>query len=489
MKKLFFILFLFVGLAGTLQAQQLPLYSQYNFTPFLHNPAQTGMSENVNAYLIYRKQWVTFPGAPQTGAAAVDAPVSERFGLGGYLYTDQTDMHSRMEGDLSAAYHLPLGKEQTLSLGLAAGVIRNSLNRDDLDFDNPEEPILQDGYVENGTTVNAAAGLNYTFKGLQVGVSVPQIVELQQTNITSSEKFNYQLSRHYYATASYDLQFGENKWGLRPSAMMRANQGDISVDGNLVADYKDIVWLGVGYRYDFGIMIHAGFQIMDRVKVGYTADIATNDLGDYSKGSHEVMVGITFGQSDKQEEIEKKLEELEKEQQATQEVIDSLKESDEQIREQQDSLAEEQDEIRKNQDTLRRDQIDLEERQKKLEEERRKEIDSIKQEIKDLSESMDKDVSGATQMTMKEDIEYKEGPERTGFFEVVASFRGEKNAEYFYKQLKKDGYDNAGIVYNSKRKWHYVYIEIHDDLETSLEKMYNTREETDYDDAWIHIIQ
>lgn len=488
MKKLLFSIILMAGIAGTAQAQQLPLYSQYNFVPYLHNPARSGLNENIHAYLIYRKQWVTFPGAPQTAAAALDGPVSERVGLSGYIYSDQTDLIDRIEGNFAAAYHLPLSDNQTLSLGLAAGIIRNELDLDELDFDNnADEPVLLRD-VDEGSNLNAAVGLNYQLEDFQIGVAVPQVVELQSNNISDNEDLNYETERHFYATTSYDLQFGENRWGLRPSAMFRAITGDFQVDANLVADYKDLLWIGAGYRFDFGTLIHAGFKIMDRVKVGYTADIATNDLKDHSDGTHEVMVGITFGKSKKEKKMEEKLEKLEKQQQATKELLDSLKRNDEQIRKEQDSLQQGQQQIQEKQDTLRKDQQDLEKRQDQLEKERQQEIDSIKQQIEELSETMGEDVRSATQITRKEEIEYLEGPERTGFFEIVASFRGRKNAEFFHQQLEKDGYD-AGIVYNKKRKWHYVYINIYDDLETSLNNMYKTREETEFDDAWIHIIK
>jgi hypothetical protein len=49
-------------------AQQLPLYSNYFFTPYMYNPALSGKSGDTELSIVHRRQWTGIQGSPETSA-------------------------------------------------------------------------------------------------------------------------------------------------------------------------------------------------------------------------------------------------------------------------------------------------------------------------------------------------------------------------------------------------------------------------------------
>ena len=56
-----------------------------------------------------------------------------------------------------------------------------------------------------------------------------------------------------------------------------------------------MIWAGLGIRTRDAITVMAGFNYKDMLAIGYSFDITTTDLKNYSSGTHEVYLGITFG--------------------------------------------------------------------------------------------------------------------------------------------------------------------------------------------------
>jgi hypothetical protein len=53
--------------------------------------------------------------------------------------------------------------------------------------------------------------------------------------------------------------------------------------------------LGAGYRTGDAVIFMAEWNITDQLRLGYAYDWTTTAIGDYSNGSHEVMLGLDFG--------------------------------------------------------------------------------------------------------------------------------------------------------------------------------------------------
>jgi type IX secretion system PorP/SprF family membrane protein len=107
MKKI--LLLLLIVISGvTVFAQQDPLYSQYMMNPFIINPAYSGMTTDLNASVMYRKQWAGFEGSPVTFNANAHMALSgNKMGAGLIVLQDQigTDKQRRLQLPMRIIFH------------------------------------------------------------------------------------------------------------------------------------------------------------------------------------------------------------------------------------------------------------------------------------------------------------------------------------------------------------------------------------------------
>lgn len=69
----------------------------------------------------------------------------------------------------------------------------------------------------------------------------------------------------------------------------------VQVEVNAKLMYLDRFWGGVSYRHQDGIAAMVGLNISDVLNVGYAYDYTTSKLNNYTKGTHEVILGFTIG--------------------------------------------------------------------------------------------------------------------------------------------------------------------------------------------------
>ncbi|MGK0387725.1 MAG: type IX secretion system PorP/SprF family membrane protein [Maribacter sp.] len=297
---------LFVAYSFVADAQQIPVLDQYMFNPYLYNPARAGDSGFGNLNMTNRLQWVEMPDAPLTNIVSFDMPLkNENVGIGAMLFSDETHLINNYGAMFTYAYHIAFSetKDHRLSIGLSGGVLNQ---RFDYLKGNVEEEIDNALLNETENTINFdfSAGINYHFKGLNVGFSVPQILnnKLEYREPANLENVAFSLERHYLVSASYKAYIA-GKFSVEPLLLARMVKGlPVQLDGNVLLGYNDMVWLGVGYRSVNSISnasaMHASVavRVKERFNVAYTYEThlssqARGDLGN----SHEFTVGYRFG--------------------------------------------------------------------------------------------------------------------------------------------------------------------------------------------------
>lgn len=314
-------------------AQQLPVFNNYFLNPFFYNPARAGTDvDGGRINLGFQKQHDRQPDGPITTYGSWDGRIkSSNMALGVTIFHDRTTPQwQNTGGSIAYAYHLPFKKDKThfLSFGLQAGV--NSLGLRNFTAYQDNDPL-----VVNGRSVNfdLSVGINYHWKGLNVGFSVPQVlgnkVRFKQTDPT----FNHQtqIARQYMFMASYEAKLGKKKeWMLAPFAQVNFIKKSLPVylDLTLMTKYKELVWLAVGYNNGGGMKpdgssdkgwifsnaagIHAtaGVGIKEIANISYTfkAPVGKKDynLSFQNLGStHEVLISFRLKRKTDQEEFEK----------------------------------------------------------------------------------------------------------------------------------------------------------------------------------------
>jgi type IX secretion system PorP/SprF family membrane protein len=74
---------------------------------------------------------------------------------------------------------------------------------------------------------------------------------------------------------------------------LKTDAASTQFDINVRALWKNMVWAGVSYRIDDALGVMAGVNIKS-FRVGYSYDVTTSGINNYSSGSHEIMLGYCY---------------------------------------------------------------------------------------------------------------------------------------------------------------------------------------------------
>ncbi len=474
MKKWMFLLF-FGMMASQLEAQQIPLYSQYYYNPFMYNPARTGERDATQLYLMYRKQWVDFKGAPETRVATLDGTIKDKIGLGGYVFSDITNIVERIGAQLAYAYYFKIGEHHKLSLGLSAGVLETRVDFSKVVIDDLNDALLGTNQ-QRGLNFDASAGISYWFKGLQVGFSVPQVLG---TNIRFQDRdeSSYRMGRHYLSTVGYAIPLMDEQFFIEPNAMFRTTDkfNTYQVDFGSSFRYKDLGWVSVMYRYDYALSFGGGFRLHDRFTLGYSYDMALNSIKDYTGGTHELLMGIKFGKKEDKG------------------IIEAVRNMQEKQQQQANQISELETKNENLQKSVEQRDAEISQLKKEITQSVKEFQDSLisaKQEIMQLQEDYLKGVK-------KSDIEYSktDAKKETTAIEserkyliVLSAFSDEANAKRKVVDLKKKNVD-TGIFFNKQKNVHYIYLRNPGTLKEGLEKANQLKKEPEFKDTWIFYLE
>ena len=282
-------------ICGFAKAQQLPQFTQYMFNQYAYNPAYSGAQENWEAVTNNRYQWIGITDAPRTFTLSASGPLKkENLSLGGYVYTDVVGPTRRLGFQSSVAYKFRLTETIQLSFGLSLG-----FNQWILDADKVTAYHADDFYFSNGLLKSFDPDGKFGFylfhDDWHFGASIEQIFHDKLSFLSTQIGSESYLEDHYYFHGGYNLDLTEN-WELQPSFLLKLGlPAPAKFDINLRATYKKMLWGGFGVRIKDAVTVMAGFKYHETLSIGYAYDITTTDLKNYSSGSHEVLLGITFG--------------------------------------------------------------------------------------------------------------------------------------------------------------------------------------------------
>lgn len=291
------LLLLFIA---PVQAQQDAMYTQYMHNMLTVNPAYAGSNDMLSAMFLARKQWVGFPGAPESRTLTLNAPISAyNLGAGVEYLNDQLGpvKHNSFFADI--AYQLQVGETGILAMGLKGGFDFLQIDLQGITTSSPGDPAFSANYDEK-FMLNFGLGFYYYTKRFYAGLSVPRMLEnhikdddaaIAKDPTTSSLGYR---DRHYFFTsgALFDLSY---RLKLKPSLLVKAVfDAPLSIDLNANFILDDVLWLGAGYRIDdsFTFLVH--YQLSQQLRVGYAFDLTNSDLRHYNNGTHEIMIAFDF---------------------------------------------------------------------------------------------------------------------------------------------------------------------------------------------------
>ncbi len=279
--------------------QQQGQYSQYMMNYFLINPAAGGTEDYADIKTSFRQQWTGIQGAPQNYYLTAHTPLNKVHGRHDKKFSNKMDrphhfigasVNGQRLGALarhslyaSYGYYLPLTRQWSLSMSASAGMIQYNLNPNRLNFgDDITDPAV--GYF-NGVQPDMGAGIWLSSDKFFTGISTTQL-------LTSKMGFSGALRNHLYATAGYSVRLNRD-WSFIPSVLVKTVPfSALQVDLNAKIRFQKIWWAGLSYRKSDALVLLTGINLKNTLEVGYSYDLTTSGLSNYTKGSHEIMLGV-----------------------------------------------------------------------------------------------------------------------------------------------------------------------------------------------------
>jgi type IX secretion system PorP/SprF family membrane protein len=327
MKKLLLLAFI-LGCICPLSHGQDIHFSQFQATPLLLNPANTGFTGhfNENHYsdyrvgLNYRNQWSSFINPFVTFSGYFDKMFGKEMVKGGYLgaglvlYSDQAGTAEFTTQTImgSVAFHLKLGTddEHLVSIGVQGGIMQKGINYDNLRFGNQYESIVYspdaghgEQFEENSLAqpiINSGINWQYSLNEdleLNAGVSLFNINQPKESYLQNPDNA---LNNRMMISAGATYQYNE-KISILPAILFagQAKASELVFGSQMGYNIKDIPLqkisglFGVFYRTSDAIVLTPGIAY-NNYRFGVSYDINVSSLRTASKGRGALEFSLVY---------------------------------------------------------------------------------------------------------------------------------------------------------------------------------------------------
>lgn len=292
MKKLFLSIVVFACTIQSAKSQFLTTSNISFYNPLSLNPAYAGSGDSPYLFLQHNSVFTGIKGAPTLQSIALNAPYKPQANFGLMAQNFTTGNFKRTTVDLSYAYRLKVFNDQTLNFGVSAGFHNYSFAANSAVFFDGDELLLQSNV--SGISAVVGAGLVYETKKFNVGVSFPALYANRAFLYDVLQQRAYSPTREWNFFGTYNFTLKEN-FHIKPTVVVKQQfNAPFLVDGYLNFDYKDMIFAGVGYRYEQGMLFNAGTNILNKLALFYAFQYNNNSLMSATNGSHEIGIKYRF---------------------------------------------------------------------------------------------------------------------------------------------------------------------------------------------------
>lgn len=303
-----------------LNAQELN-YSQYYANVLQLNPAFAGAMAKAQINLTSRYQWPKLGFNFFTNSLSADYDISEyNSGVGIRLNNLYSSLGEYSQSGLSVlyAYHLQVNSVWNISMGVSAGIEKQSFSLNKLTFPSQFNDF---GFL-GGATLESFGNFKDTYPDVSgglliysqrswLGASVDYLnkpVADLQTAVHLSPKVDFHVGHkfhlNWYYIFPYKTDYNQTEISLSPTISYRTqgksdqlNAGMYLVYGfiNVGMWYQGLplkVFPGERSNHD-AVVLLLGLQFK-KFKIGYSYDITISRISSYTGGSHELTLNLRF---------------------------------------------------------------------------------------------------------------------------------------------------------------------------------------------------
>ena len=310
-KQIFFFLFLF-SLTKQVCSQQLAQYTMYSFNHFGINPAAPGDQKCINAKIAYRTQWVHFDNNPITQFLSLQAPIKPKnrnfrkgySSVGLYIENDLTGPTKYTGYYLNYAYHRSMVRETYLSVGLFAGVLQYSFDRNAVTLASQIDNAIT-GSKTKFIYPDINPGIWIHNDNFYSGLSIKSVLGNPLKKVYG---VNSKLTRHYYLNAGYRWLSQDKSFSLIPSVMLKFTPyGAPGFDASFMYDFENRFDIAISYRFIDAVSAMMRLKIGKFMYLAYAFDYNTSKIRLASSNSHEVMLTFKLCKAKDDKELPKEI--------------------------------------------------------------------------------------------------------------------------------------------------------------------------------------
>jgi type IX secretion system PorP/SprF family membrane protein len=281
MKKILLQILLYIGVCVNAQVMSYDFYSYKQNNMFNVNPAYMTKNNGINMIVDAQSQNTGVAYSNKNIMAGVYSIVGKQQAIGGKIISDTRGAFQLLKADISYAYKAKFTEDHSLTLGLSAGILNNSLlvsrieNYEALD---KTDPTLTKSYF-NTTQFSVGAGLFYNYKNLDVSISLPNMVVTNQN-----------INGYFHSAVFYTIKAG-SKFKIEPWVSYQHIPVTKSLGALFVrAVYRDLIWVQAGYQTNNNFCAALGVSI-ENITISYGYNTSNNQFSTIASGRQEVTLG------------------------------------------------------------------------------------------------------------------------------------------------------------------------------------------------------
>ncbi|MDG2330620.1 MAG: type IX secretion system membrane protein PorP/SprF [Flavobacteriales bacterium] len=285
---------LFLGLFSLIGIAQ----NQYHMSQFmLHqpfiNPAAQASYQTLNGALFYKTQWTGFIGAPKIAGFNINKALGQtkNNSLGFTLVNDQIGVNNTNDLSLNYAYRIKTGAASYLSLGLGASVMLMQSNLGEVHTITSDDPVFS-GNTQTFVMPNFKFGAYFFKDKFYVGFTSPNLLKNRitfGTELEGSTEFDF-ANVHFYLHSGYQFELKEDLDLMTSVIFKNVSGAPLQVGFNAQLVFNKKFGIGGSYRTSNEATVLANYQLIPELRLGYAYDYNFDQIGDYSSGTHEIML-------------------------------------------------------------------------------------------------------------------------------------------------------------------------------------------------------
>jgi type IX secretion system PorP/SprF family membrane protein len=307
----YFFIIVFVSCGVQTFAQNYAVYNSFYVNPYLYNPAEAA-TEFSYVYATHRQQWMGIEGAPMLSSISFNTLLDETHaGVGAKISQYKRGLLSTTDITLTYAYGIPVSQKNYLFFGLSGGVLSNTI--DLTKVDDPDDPAIAE-YLANNLQPIANFGMLFrSSSGLNLGIALPQLFTPKFNSTASFASTEISPFDNIFVTAYYRRKVegkivSRRKGGMRSRVKTKeanaplelyvnykyaaAGNSQLELLGKL--NLSQYLWLGASYKMPYGFTGNFGINI-ERFTFGYSYEPTSQPETGFSKGTHDVIIGLRIG--------------------------------------------------------------------------------------------------------------------------------------------------------------------------------------------------